>query len=253
MRSRRRSTRRRRRGSLPNDVQAATPRGTAGQAEWGMRVILPALMQDVQAYTRRGVPSTSARTRCTFGFQRRLFRLCEKVTALPKNGFLPQMSQTAAIDRRGYQTASCFDRGEVLVERRSVTARRRPSRSARRLRRRTRSPAGRGSRARSRIAPSGSNNDGNGTEYSAMNASAPSRESSESTPRNCTPRCSVAASASLRHLHSARLAPRGPQVHHHRCASQGLHERSEGLSVGVRQLGHRARQSRDPLGDHDRR
>lgn len=82
-----------------------------------MRVILPPLMHDVHAYTRRGVPLTRARTRCTFGSQRRLFRLCEKVTALPKNGFLPQMSQTAAIDRRGYQTASRFDRGEVLVER----------------------------------------------------------------------------------------------------------------------------------------
>lgn len=81
-----------------------------------MRVILPPLMHDVHAYTRRGVPSTSARTRCTFGSQRRLFRLCENVTALPKKGFLPQMSQTAAIDRRGYQTASRFDRSEVLGE-----------------------------------------------------------------------------------------------------------------------------------------
>jgi hypothetical protein len=69
-----------------------------------MRVTLPALMQDVQALTRRGVPSTSARTRWTFGFHRRLIRLCENVTALPNQGPLPQMSQVAAIGHRGYQT-----------------------------------------------------------------------------------------------------------------------------------------------------
>ena len=62
-----------------------------------MRVILPAFMHDVHTFTRRGVPSTSARTRWMFGFQRRLFRLCENVTALPKNGFFPQISHTAAI------------------------------------------------------------------------------------------------------------------------------------------------------------
>jgi hypothetical protein len=62
-----------------------------------MRVTRPALIQLVQAFTRRGVPSTSARTRCTFGSHRRLFRLCENVTDFPNHGFLPQMSQTAAI------------------------------------------------------------------------------------------------------------------------------------------------------------
>ena len=67
----------------------------------GMRVILPALMQDVQAFTRRGAPLTNARTRWMLGFQRRLFRLWEKVTALPKNGFFPQMSHTAAMARKG--------------------------------------------------------------------------------------------------------------------------------------------------------
>ncbi len=51
-----------------------------------MRVILPALMQDVQAFTRFGVPFTNARTRWMFGFQRRLFRLCENVTDLPNQG-----------------------------------------------------------------------------------------------------------------------------------------------------------------------
>ena len=39
-----------------------------------------------------------------FGSHRRLFRLCENVTDLPKNGFLPQISQIAAIAERGYQT-----------------------------------------------------------------------------------------------------------------------------------------------------
>lgn len=62
-----------------------------------MRVTLPALMHDVQTCRRRGVPFTSARTFWMFGFQRRLFRLWENVTALPKNGFFPQTSHTAAI------------------------------------------------------------------------------------------------------------------------------------------------------------
>src|SRR5688572_4871579 len=62
-----------------------------------MRVTRPALMQLVHALMRRGVPSTSARTRWMFGSHRRLFRLCENVTDLPNQGFFPQMSQTAAI------------------------------------------------------------------------------------------------------------------------------------------------------------
>src|SRR5918994_4085124 len=62
-----------------------------------MRVTRPALMQLVHALMRPGVPSTSARTRWMFGSHRRLFRLCENVTDLPNHGFLPQMSQTAAI------------------------------------------------------------------------------------------------------------------------------------------------------------
>ena len=62
-----------------------------------MRVTLPALMQDVQAFTRVGEPSTRARTRWMFGSQRRLFRLWENVTDLPNHGFLPQISHTAAM------------------------------------------------------------------------------------------------------------------------------------------------------------
>jgi hypothetical protein len=64
----------------------------------------PALMQLVHAWIRRGVPSTSARTRWMFGFHRRLIRLCENVTDLPNQGFLPQTSHTAAIADRGYQS-----------------------------------------------------------------------------------------------------------------------------------------------------
>lgn len=40
---------------------------------------------------------TSARTRWTLGFQRRLVRLCEWLTFMPNDGFLPHTSQTAAI------------------------------------------------------------------------------------------------------------------------------------------------------------
>ncbi|GIU96395.1 MAG: hypothetical protein KatS3mg013_0198 [Actinomycetota bacterium] len=58
-------------------------------------------MQLVQAWIRRGTPSTRARTRCTFGFQRRLFRLWENVTALPNQGRFPQRSHTAAMGLRG--------------------------------------------------------------------------------------------------------------------------------------------------------
>ena len=35
-----------------------------------------------------------------FGFQRRLFRLCENVTDFPNQGFLPQISQTADMRSR---------------------------------------------------------------------------------------------------------------------------------------------------------
>ena len=55
----------------------------------------------MQTFTRFGVPFTTARTRCTFGFHRRGVRRWEWETAIPKNGFFPQMSQTAAIERPG--------------------------------------------------------------------------------------------------------------------------------------------------------
>src|SRR5512132_1736540 len=83
-----------------------------------MRVTRPALMQLVHALMRPGVPSTSARTRCTFGSQRRLFRLCENVTDLPNHGFLPQMSHTAAIgaSRLPERSRAPGDRPEVPAE-----------------------------------------------------------------------------------------------------------------------------------------
>src|SRR6478609_9395430 len=54
-------------------------------------------MQPVHACTRFGAPPTMARTRCTFGFQRRLVRRCEWETDMPQLGCFPQMSQTAAM------------------------------------------------------------------------------------------------------------------------------------------------------------
>ena len=75
-------------------------RWAAQTARW----TLPAFRQLVQTCSRFGVPFTTARTRCTFGFHRRLDRRWEWETCMPKNGFFPQMSQTAAMARRGYQT-----------------------------------------------------------------------------------------------------------------------------------------------------
>ena len=57
----------------------------------------PARMQDVQTLMRFGEPPTSARTRWMFGSQRRLVRRWECETFIPKFGFLPQTSQTAAM------------------------------------------------------------------------------------------------------------------------------------------------------------
>jgi hypothetical protein len=60
-------------------------------------VTLPAFRHEVHTVIRRRVPgATSARTVCTFGFQRRGVRRWEWDTLLPKPGDLPQMSQTLA-------------------------------------------------------------------------------------------------------------------------------------------------------------
>jgi len=59
------------------------------------------LRQLVQTCRRFGVPFTMARTRCTLGSHRLGERRCEWETCMPKNGFFPQMSQTAAMAQRG--------------------------------------------------------------------------------------------------------------------------------------------------------
>lgn len=46
---------------------------------------------------RFGVPFTIARTRWTFGFQRRFVRRCEWLRRMPKRGCFPHTSQTDAI------------------------------------------------------------------------------------------------------------------------------------------------------------
>ena len=73
--------------------------GGQGQdpASWPS-VTLPARMHDVQTDSRRGLPSTMARTLCTLGYQRLLVRLCEWLMLMPTDGRLPQTSQTAAIE-----------------------------------------------------------------------------------------------------------------------------------------------------------
>jgi hypothetical protein len=55
-------------------------------------------MHDVQTDSRRGLPSTMARTLCTLGYQRLFVRLCEWLMLMPTDGRLPQTSQTAAIE-----------------------------------------------------------------------------------------------------------------------------------------------------------
>src|ERR1044072_7213300 len=91
-------------------------RTSCGRARWGsprldrsrevgdvrQRETLPALMHEVQAFTRFGVPLTTVRTRWMFGFQRRDVRRCECEMLLPKPGPLPQTSQLAATGHSKY-------------------------------------------------------------------------------------------------------------------------------------------------------
>src|SRR5690606_3534903 len=65
--------------------------------QWTTFVTFPARMQLVQTCSRRGAPSTRARTRWMFGFHRRLVRRCEWLTLMPHDGRLPHTSQTAAM------------------------------------------------------------------------------------------------------------------------------------------------------------
>src|SRR4030095_323307 len=82
--------------------------------QWASLVTLPDLMQPVQADTRLGAPSTSARTRWMLGFHRRLVRRCEWLTLMPHDGCLPHTSQTAAIGRVTSDRAG-EDRGTLIA------------------------------------------------------------------------------------------------------------------------------------------
>lgn len=58
---------------------------------------LPDRMHRVHTLTRRGAPSTIARTRCRLGYQRRFVLLLAWLTLCPKTGPLPQISHTRAM------------------------------------------------------------------------------------------------------------------------------------------------------------
>jgi hypothetical protein len=73
-------------------------------------VTLPARRQEVQTDKRQRLPSTIARTRWMFGFQRRLVRRWEWLTAIPNDGRFSQMSHTAL-------TASSPPTGPRLIAR----------------------------------------------------------------------------------------------------------------------------------------
>jgi hypothetical protein len=74
----------------------------------------------VQTYRRFGVPLTMARTRCTFGSHRFGVRRWEWETAIPKNGFFPQMSQTAAMADQGTKAVFEARRGQTFATRSSA-------------------------------------------------------------------------------------------------------------------------------------
>ena len=66
-----------------------------GGTDQTARVTLPERKQRVQAYTRLGVPLTTALTRLMLGFQVRLERLWEWDTLMPKETSFPQKSHFA--------------------------------------------------------------------------------------------------------------------------------------------------------------
>ena len=76
----------------------AVPAGSdAGGAALGALVIRLLFRHCVQTRTRLGAPSTSTRTVCRFGYQRRLVRLLAWLTLLPVTGPLPHTVHTRAI------------------------------------------------------------------------------------------------------------------------------------------------------------
>lgn len=87
-------------------------------------VILPALRQPVQTLTRLVDPLTTARTRWMLGFQRRLVRRWEWLTAIPKPGFFEQISQTEDIsasqdvgqaDAQEHSAVTCHGSSRIAV------------------------------------------------------------------------------------------------------------------------------------------
>jgi hypothetical protein len=66
----------------------------------GRFTTLPDRMQEVQAFSLLGEPFTTTRTRWMFGSQRRFVRRWEWLMLIPKDGFLPQTSHTAAMTFR---------------------------------------------------------------------------------------------------------------------------------------------------------
>jgi hypothetical protein len=72
-------------------------RQTAAAAALGAFAIRLLFRHCVHTRTRFGAPSTSTRTVCRFGYQRRLVRLLAWLTLLPVVGPLPHTVQTRAI------------------------------------------------------------------------------------------------------------------------------------------------------------
>ncbi len=85
--------------SLRNYAPSLSKRGR-------QRETLPALMQEVQTFSRFGVPDTTACTRWMFGFQRRLVFFFDQGTLWPNPGLLPHMSHTAATGIRSQEITS---------------------------------------------------------------------------------------------------------------------------------------------------
>src|SRR5260370_8410599 len=66
-------------------------------------MIFPLLMQDVQTFTRRVPPPTTARTSFKLMFQRRFVTLCAWLTLCPNWGPRPQSSHVFAIRQKSPQ------------------------------------------------------------------------------------------------------------------------------------------------------
>src|SRR5690606_7413072 len=83
-------------------------------------VTLPDFRQPVHTCTRLGEPSTRARTRWMFGFQRRFVRRWECDTDMPQERFLPHTSHTEAMVASPVVT---IDAGQIGGRQRPVPGR----------------------------------------------------------------------------------------------------------------------------------